>query len=42
MSRRPTAYYVIALLATLLHLSSCNYELCYDHPHTGDLRVVFD
>lgn len=42
MYRRPTAYYAIALLATLLHLSSCNYELCYDHPHTGDLRVVFD
>ena len=33
---------VTAVIIELLGLSSCGYELCYDHPHTADLRVVFD
>lgn len=33
---------ILVCLAALACLASCDYELCYDHPHTGTLRVVFD
>lgn len=32
----------VASVLSLCILCSCDYELCYDHPHTGELRVVFD
>lgn len=39
MKRQP----VIPILAGLLLLGSCEHkELCYDHPHTASLEVLFD
>lgn len=35
-------YFIIVIAASLTGLTACDYELCYDHPHTVDLRVVFD
>lgn len=39
---KPTRAIAAAFAASLLVLDGCGYELCYDHPHTGSLRVVFD
>ena len=33
---------ILVCLAAFAGLASCGYELCYEHPHTGTLRVVFD
>ena len=33
---------ILACIVALACLVSCDYELCYEHPHTGELRVVFD
>lgn len=42
--RRLHTYIIMAAAAILLlaGLEACDYELCYSHPHTGVLRVVFD
>lgn len=34
---------IFAIIAGTLIFSSCEHkELCYDHPHSGDVQVVFD
>lgn len=39
---RHIPYHCLVIVVSLLGLSSCDYELCYDHPHTADIKVVFD
>lgn len=33
---------LVLMMAVGAVTTSCGYQLCYDHPHTGQLRVVFD